>query len=117
MGHFFFDGFGWVNAIVAAFNLLPGLPLDGGRVLRSLIWQLTHDKLKATIAAGWVGRAVAVGVAIYALGSSNNGVGPLAQRGRALPRCCSRSSSGATRALLSRRPRCPRCCRSWTFIG
>lgn len=75
MGHFFFDGFGWVNAIVAAFNLLPGLPLDGGRVLRSLIWQLTHDKLKATIAAGWVGRAVAVGVAIYALGSSNNGSG------------------------------------------
>jgi len=75
MGHFFFDGFGWVNAIVAAFNLLPGLPLDGGRVLRSLVWQLTHDKLKATIAAGWVGRAVAVGVAVYALGSSNGGSG------------------------------------------
>jgi len=75
MGHFFFDGFGWVNAIVAAFNLLPGLPLDGGRVLRSLIWQLTHDKLRATIAAGWVGRAVAVGVAVYALGSQNNGSG------------------------------------------
>lgn len=74
LGHFFFDGFGWVNAIVAAFNLLPGLPLDGGRVLRSLIWQLTHDKLRATIAAGWVGRAVAVGVAIYALGA-NNGSG------------------------------------------
>jgi Zn-dependent protease/CBS domain-containing protein len=72
MGHFFFDGFGWVNAVVAAFNLLPGLPLDGGRVLRSLIWQLTHDKLRATIAAGWVGRAVAVGVAVYALGSQNN---------------------------------------------
>jgi len=72
MGHFFFDGFGWVNAIVAAFNLLPGLPLDGGRVLRSLIWQLTHDKLRATIAAGWVGRAVAVGVAIYAVGANNS---------------------------------------------
>jgi Zn-dependent protease/CBS domain-containing protein len=71
MGHFFAEGFGWVNAFVAAFNLLPGLPLDGGRVLRSLIWQVTHDKMRATIAAGWVGRAVAVGVAIYALASTN----------------------------------------------
>jgi len=44
-------------------------------VLRSLIWQLTHDKLRATIAAGWVGRAVAVGVAVYALGSQNNSSG------------------------------------------
>ena len=75
LGYFFAYGFGWINAFVAAFNLLPGLPLDGGRVLRSLIWQLTHDKLRATIAAGWVGRAVAVGVAIYAVGSSNNSSG------------------------------------------
>jgi len=71
LGYFFAYGFGWINAFVAAFNLLPGLPLDGGRVLRSLVWQLTHDKLKATIAAGWVGRALAVGVAVYALAGSN----------------------------------------------
>lgn len=64
-------GFGWVNAIVAAFNLLPGLPLDGGRVLRSIVWQFTHDKLRATVAAGWVGRAVAIGVALYGLASQN----------------------------------------------
>jgi len=68
-------GFGWVNAVVAAFNLLPGLPLDGGRVLRSIVWQVTHDKLRATIAAGWVGRAVAVGVALYGLASQNTGRG------------------------------------------
>lgn len=64
-------GFGWVNAITAAFNLLPGWPMDGGRVLRSIVWQITHDKLRATIAVGWVGRVIAVGVAVYALGSQN----------------------------------------------
>jgi Zn-dependent protease len=73
VGHFIAGGFGWVNAVVAAFNLLPGLPLDGGRVLRSIIWQLSHDKLRATVAAGWVGRAVAAGVALYAVASQNIG--------------------------------------------
>jgi len=64
-------GFGWVNAVTAAFNLLPGWPMDGGRVLRSIVWQVTSDKLRATIAVGWVGRVVAVGVAIYAVGTQN----------------------------------------------
>lgn len=65
------DGFGYVNAVVAAFNLLPGLPLDGGRVLRSIVWEITHDKLRATVAAGWVGRGVAVVVAVYGLYSND----------------------------------------------
>jgi Zn-dependent protease/CBS domain-containing protein len=73
VGRLLAQGFGWVNAVVAAFNLLPGLPLDGGRVLRSIIWRLTHDKLRATVAAGWVGRAVAVGVALYGLWTQNTG--------------------------------------------
>jgi Zn-dependent protease len=60
-------GFGYVNAIVAAFNLLPGLPLDGGRVLRAAVWHVTHNKARATLAAGWVGRGLAVAVAVYAL--------------------------------------------------
>src|SRR3954454_227439 len=54
--------FAFANLFVAAFNSLPGLPLDGGRVLRSLLWQLSHDKVRGTIAAAWVGRALAVGV-------------------------------------------------------
>ncbi len=48
------------NALVAGFNLLPGLPLDGGRVLRSAVWRLTGDPHRATRAAAWAGRVVAV---------------------------------------------------------
>lgn len=55
------------NLSVAAFNALPGLPLDGGRVLRALLWQLTRDKGKGTLAAGWLGRALAVGVVLVAI--------------------------------------------------
>lgn len=65
-------GFGYVNAIVAAFNLLPGLPMDGGRVLRSIVWHLTHDKLRGTAVAAWAGRALAVAVAVWALLSQNH---------------------------------------------
>ena len=48
------------NALVAAFNLLPGLPLDGGRVLRSVLWRLTGDPDGATRTAAWAGRVVAL---------------------------------------------------------
>lgn len=50
------------NGLVAAFNLLPGLPLDGGRVLRAIAWQLTKDPERATVFAAWSGRVVAVAV-------------------------------------------------------
>ncbi|MFF3494169.1 site-2 protease family protein [Streptomyces sp. NPDC002795] len=52
------------NLIVAAFNLLPGLPLDGGRMLRAIVWKLTGKPMSGTIAAAWVGRALAVTVLI-----------------------------------------------------
>ncbi|MEV0808730.1 site-2 protease family protein [Micromonospora sp. NPDC050200] len=52
------------NVIVALFNILPGLPLDGGRALRAAVWALTRDRHRATEIAGWVGRAVAVGTAV-----------------------------------------------------
>ncbi|MFC8819236.1 site-2 protease family protein [Streptomyces rochei] len=52
------------NLLVAAFNLLPGLPLDGGRMLRAVVWKLTGKPMSGTVAAAWVGRALAIAVLI-----------------------------------------------------
>ncbi|WP_230582349.1 site-2 protease family protein [Salinispora tropica] len=51
------------NVVVAVFNVLPGLPLDGGRALRAAVWAATRDRHRATEVAGWVGRVVAAGTA------------------------------------------------------
>ncbi len=48
------------NIIVGLFNLLPGLPLDGGRMLRAVIWKITKRPTTATFAAAWVGRGLAI---------------------------------------------------------
>ena len=56
-----------MNGSLAVFNLLPGLPLDGGRVLRSVIWQIRKDAHRATRASALTGRvlgAVLIGVPV-----------------------------------------------------
>nr|WP_156004683.1 site-2 protease family protein [Streptomonospora sp. PA3] len=51
----------WVaNLLVGVFNLLPGLPLDGGRLVRALVWALTRRPRAGTVVAAWTGRALAV---------------------------------------------------------
>ena len=53
----------WANLVVGVFNLLPGLPLDGGRMLRAAIWKVTGRPGTSTIAAAWAGRVI--GVALF----------------------------------------------------
>lgn len=50
------------NLLVGIFNLLPGLPLDGGRLLSALVWRLRGDKLAGAVVAGWAGRILAAAV-------------------------------------------------------
>lgn len=55
------------NGLVGVFNLLPGLPLDGGRVLRAAVWRLTGDPDRATVVSAQAGRVVGLVVVPLAL--------------------------------------------------
>lgn len=55
------------NAVVAAFNLLPGLPMDGGWILEAIVWRATGRRRAGTRGAAVVGRVVAVGLLAFAV--------------------------------------------------
>ena len=61
---------GWlgvVNLVIAVFNLLPGAPLDGGRILRAVRWARHHDRLRATTEAAQAGQILGWAIVILGL--------------------------------------------------
>ncbi|MHA7651095.1 site-2 protease family protein [Mycobacterium sp. ML4] len=68
-----------INMLLGLFNLLPGAPLDGGRLVRALLWQRHGDRVRAAVGAAHAGRIVAIvliglGLAEFVLGGLISGV-------------------------------------------
>ncbi|WP_265446540.1 site-2 protease family protein [Flexivirga meconopsidis] len=55
------------NTFVAIFNLLPGMPLDGGFLVDALVWRITGSRSAGMLVAGWCGRVVAALVVLWAI--------------------------------------------------
>lgn len=66
---------GYINIVLAVFNMIPGFPLDGGRVLRAIIWWITGNANRSTRIAAGVGQAVALVFITFGILSFFGGAG------------------------------------------
>ncbi|MDT4987598.1 MAG: hypothetical protein QOI74_1692 [Micromonosporaceae bacterium] len=86
------------NLVIAAFNSLPGLPLDGGRVLLALVWARTGDPYRGSLVAGWVGRVLALVCLVGAVALGTRG-GPAVVGAVAVAVVAAGVGQGAGRAI------------------
>lgn len=63
-----FGGVALVNGALAVLNMLPGLPLDGGQVVESIVWGITKDQGRARVVAGMLGRGLVIVIVVAVIG-------------------------------------------------